>query len=167
MATRLCAQGTPPQLIENAQDKLKALSWLEGEWTGSSWMQMGPDRRESAGVREIAEFRLDGTLLLLEGRGTTDEGAVVHSAVGVISVDPATGDYAMRAYRPGGVYVDADLEVTDSGLVWGFDNPHAGRIRYTVTHDEADNWVEHGEISRDGGQTWLPFFGMTLSRLRD
>ena len=72
-------------MIERAQTRLSALSWIEGEWAGDSWIQKGPDNREAAHVTENAAFRLDRTLLILEGRGVTEDGAVVHSAVGVVS----------------------------------------------------------------------------------
>jgi len=153
----------PPEVLKQSQDAMAKMAWFEGTWTGTGWMQLGPDNRETSDVLEEAEMRLDGTLLLLEGLGTS-EGKVVHSAVGVISFSPATNSYSMRAYRPGGMFIDAEIEVGDDQIIWGFEDPRAGKIRYTVTHSEDDEWIEHGEISRDGGETWFPFFGMTLTR---
>jgi hypothetical protein len=157
-------QGVPHEVIEHAKTKMSSLEWLEGKWSGNAWAQLGPDVRETAKVHETAEFRLDRTLLILEGLGKNEDGSVVHAAIGVISFDPSKDEYVMRAYRPGGIHVDADIEITESGLVWGFEHPQAGRMRYTVTHTEAGEWKEAGEMSRDAGETWFPFFGMTLTR---
>lgn len=131
-------------------------------------MMRGPGNRQTSHVTETAELKLEGTLLMLEGLGTSkvpnsDEERIVHHALGIVSYDAAAERYLMRAYRAGGQFVDADLSVGDKTLVWGFTEPNAGEIRYTFTLTEAGQWHEIGEISQDG-QTWHPFFEMTLKR---
>ncbi len=53
--------------------------------------------------------------------------------------------------------------VSENTLVWGFENPRAGTIRFTIKLNEKGQWFEIGEISRDG-KAWQKFFKMTLSR---
>jgi hypothetical protein len=36
-------------------------------------------------------------------------------------------------------------------------------MRYTIKHNEKDEWFEVGEMTQDG-QTWRKFFEMTLER---
>jgi hypothetical protein len=48
-------------------------------------------------------------------------------------------------------------------VVWAFDVPGAGRIRYTIRLDEQGRWHEVGDRSVDG-QQWHRFFEMRLSR---
>ncbi|MDX1644311.1 MAG: hypothetical protein R3244_08150, partial [Thermoanaerobaculia bacterium] len=56
-----------------------------------------------------------------------------------------------------------ELEVRDDGFVWSQEIP-VGMTRYTMQLDDRGRWVETGQISRDGGETWHAFFGMTLTR---
>ena len=150
------------------KEALHPLSFLVGTWEGEGWMMMGCGQRSTSQVVETAQWKLDGTVLFVEGQGTrTDENGdthPVHNALGIISYDAPTQNYLFRAYRSGGQYVDADVTMTDSTLVWQFEAPQAGIIRYTLSLGNPDQWTEHGETSRDGGTTWFPFFGMTLHR---
>ncbi len=150
------------------KEALQPLAFLVGTWEGEGWMMMGRGQRSTSQVIETAQWKLDGTVLLVEGLGTrTDENGdthTVHNAMGVISYDAATQNYLFRAYRTGGQYVDADVTMTDSTLVWQFEAPHAGIIRYALDLIDPNRWQENGEMSRDGGTTWFPFFGMTLHR---
>jgi hypothetical protein len=70
----------------------------------------------------------------------------------------------MRAYRSDGHYVDVDITVGENGLVWQFEVPEMGKVRYTIRINERGQWVEYGEMSRDDGAHWHQFFTMTLDR---
>lgn len=47
--------------------------------------------------------------------------------------------------------------------MWGFEDPRAGRIRFTLDIDEHE-WHEVGARSVDGA-TWEPFLEMRLERV--
>jgi hypothetical protein len=151
-----------------AAGELQRLSFLHGTWRGEGVSRMGPGAQEErASVLETAQPKLDGTVLLVQGLGWqgTQGGAdyrVVHQALGVVSYDARRGGWAMRAYRGGG-WVDADVTVGDREMVWAFDQPGAGRIRYTIRLDEQGRWHEVGDRSPDGRQ-WHRFFEMRLTR---
>jgi hypothetical protein len=150
-----------------AAEAMRRLAFLHGTWRGEGVTTMGPGQQERAAVLETAQPRLDGTVLLVEGLGWKGtQGAadyrVVHQALGVVSYDARRGGWAMRAYRGGG-WVDAEVTVGDGELVWAFDQPGAGRIRYTIRLDEQGRWHEVGERSPDG-RRWHRFFEMRLSR---
>ena len=157
------SQQLPPEMMQAAKDEMAAFSWMAGTWTGESWIVMGPGEPETASVLEHAEFRLNDTLFLIEGRGEHD-GEVVHSALATIVYSPMERRFIMRAHRVGGMHVDADIQVSDDKIIWGFEDPRAGQIRYTIQQSSTGEWIESGEMSRDGGQTWFEFFGMTLTR---
>lgn len=151
-------------------DPMAPLEFLVGEWRGEGWMMFGPDQRHTFVQHESVEPRLGGDVLLIEGvgRATEDTSRVAHHAFAVLAYDPVTERYLMRAFRaggPGGTQpVEAAASVEDGALVWGFEDPRAGRIRYTVRENEQGRWHEVGEMSRDGGETWYQFFETTLSR---
>lgn len=156
-----------PDASAAAAREMQRLSFLHGTWRGEAVTTMGADRQERAAVLETAQPRLDGSVLLVEGLGHLGtEGAadyqVVHQALGVISYDERRGGWAMRAYRGGG-WVDADVSVADGEVVWAFDQPGVGRIRYTIRLDEQGRWHEVGDFSPDG-QQWRRFFEMRLAR---
>ena len=146
-----------------ALEKMKALEFLAGEWRGDAWMQMGPDRRETAQQHELVEWKAGGEVLLIQGRGES-EGKPVHQAMATITWDPRASRHEMWTYRAGSGSVRPSIEVGDRRVVWGFDVPN-GKVRYTITLDAEGRWVEIGEHSADGGSTWRQFFGMTLRRV--
>lgn len=143
---------------------LQQLRPLIGSWEGTGWQMTAAGQRSESRVTERAELRLGGAAILVEGEGRTDE-KVVHSALGVILYDAPSASHRMRAFRADGHMVDAVLEVGDRTFRWGFDDPRAGRIRFTARFT-SEVWEEIGEVSRDGGATWQQFMGMTLRRAR-
>jgi S-adenosylhomocysteine hydrolase len=142
---------------------LDALHPMLGEWQGTGWQLTPAGQRAEASITERAELRLSGGAIVVEGLGRVGD-RVVHSALGVITREAATGIYRMRAFRADGHMVDTVIEIGEGSYQWGFEDPRAGRIRYTVRFS-ADTWEEEGEISRDGGTTWMPFMAMTLKRV--
>jgi hypothetical protein len=143
---------------------MKSLAFLSGTWEGEGWIQQGPGGRESYAQREVVEWRLDGGILLVEGTGREpgEGGRIVHHAFAVISAEP-TGEYRVMAYLTDGRVADARGKMVDQGgFEWGFDNP-AGKVRYTIRLNEAGEWVETGEFSRDG-TAWMPFLEMHLKK---
>jgi hypothetical protein len=160
-----CSAFAQPQGPRPPLDEMKKLDFLVGQWEGTGQMQLGPGAREEARVTEIVQPKLGGAILLIEGIGRTgDDDRIVHHALGVISFDAQAKQYRMRAYRADGRFVDPKIDVGDRKIVWSFDDPRAGSIRYTITINDNGQWQEIGERSGDGGQTWNPFFEMTLDK---
>lgn len=151
----------PSAEVRTAIDKIRL---LEGNWTGSGWIQMGPQRHEFIQTETVA-LHANGTALTIDGLGR-DAGApdqIIHQAFAVISYDQNAGKYLMRAIRGDGNHVDADFSVHDDGSIsWGFLHPMAGNVRYTIRLEEGQ-WVERGSMSRDD-TTWFPFFEMRLTK---
>jgi hypothetical protein len=113
-------------------------------------------------------FRVDGTIITMEGTGThrdddTQESETVFRAFGVLTWNLQTSKYVLRAYR-GGNFIDSDLVPNEDGSYsWFIDLPY-GKTRYTLLHTEDGSWNEKGEFSRDNGQTWVQNFEMNLKR---
>lgn len=159
----LCAQPglSPDAKVLVAMEKVRALA---GEWHGSGWIQMGPQRHQFD-QKESVTVKANGAVVVIDGlgRNIADSTQIIHQAYAVVSYDLKTKKYLMRAFRGDGNYVDADFSVQEDGsIVWGFTHPMAGQIRYTIRLQNGQ-WVETGDTSRDG-QTWLPFFEMKLTQ---
>lgn len=161
----------PAGAADATEHPMAALGFLVGEWRGTGWIRMGPGEPHRFNQRETVETRLDGGVILIEGVGhdPENEDTIVHHAFAVLSYSAAEERYVMRAYRGLGdgqtLMVDAEAEVIDGALVWGYEHPQAGLMRYTIREDEEGRWHETGAMSRDGGETWFPFFEMTLERV--
>jgi hypothetical protein len=152
----------PGQLAE-----MKKLDFLLGEWRGGGWIQMGPEKHEFEG-RETVESKLGGVLLLIEGRhyAKGDASRMMHNAFAAVSWNPRTKEYEFRAYTANGQALTVPARWRDGGLEWGFEPPGSGmKIRYFIRLDEKGQWVETGEMSRDGSQP-RQFFEMRLTRLK-
>lgn len=163
LAAVLLAAALPAALNAQSPDSLlQRLAPMLGSWEGDGW-QLGPGgQRIEARVTERAELRLGGAAVVVEGTGRAGE-RVVHSALGVITWDRPSESYRIRAFRADGHMIDTAVLLREGALEWGFDDPRAGRIRYTA-RIAGDTWEETGELSRDGGASWQPFMAMTLRR---
>ena len=157
---------------EANREALKALDYLVGQWKGKATMTFGPDRKEVFKQTEDVEYRLGGTIMVIEGTGRgklpgKDEEGIVFNAFAVISYDAQKKEYGIKAYRAEGVSVDAYLKPAGKGFEWGFKEPQRGfDIRYTLKLTDKGEWSEVGEMSMDAGKTWRKFFEMTLTKVK-
>lgn len=145
-------------------DAMRPIRTMEGEWKGTGWIQMGPQRHEFSQTESVTR-KSNGAVVVIDGlgRNITDSTQIIHQAFAVISFDQQAGKYLMRAFRADGNYVDADLKVLEDGAIqWGFTHPMAGQVRYNI-RIIGNKWTETGEMSRDG-QNWAQFFEMTLEK---
>jgi hypothetical protein len=147
---------------------MAALDFMVGEWEGSGWIEYAPGQRGEFSGRERVERRMGGRVLLVEGDFTSwmgpQQGHVpVHQALGVLSWDPAAAGFTFRAYTAQQSDAGAWRATVDGRrLVWGYEDPSFGVVRFTIEVDDDGTWHEHGVVSADGGETWRRFFEMTL-----
>ena len=142
--TVVLAQGLPSG--EANREAMKKFDYLVGKWKGDATMTLGPDRKQTAKQTEDVQYRLGGTILVIEGVGRgklpgKDEEGVMFNAFAVISYDAQKKEYGVRAYRAEGVSVDGYVKPADKG-----------------------EWHEVGEMSMDGSKTWRKFFEMTVAK---
>lgn len=158
-------QSQPPK--NESHEKMKALNFLTGEWQGEGWISFGPNQTHQFNETEKIQYKLDGSILMIEGRGIDKNSSpelqkIIHNAFAIINYDSPNNKYLMRAYKANGQFVDADVEVGENSLVWGFEISQ-GKVRYTIKINEKGQWHEIGEFSRDG-ENWFKNFEMTLNK---
>lgn len=162
------AQG--PQGGTASREEMKKLAFLLGKWKGEGTMMTGPGAKHAAIVNEEITPKLDGLVLMIEGKGIDktsppDAPRIVHQAFATLSYDVSAKKFVMRAYLRDGRYVNADATVNEKGaLIWGFELPGIGKVRYTIEINAKGQWHEVGEFSRDGA-TWMQNFEMTLDKV--
>lgn len=158
------------QVLPPVHADVQKLEFLVGEWEGEGWYEQVPGQRSEFRGVERVERRMGGRLLTVEGSFTAwmgpDLGDVpVHQAFGVFGYDRSTERVVFRTYTAHGAAGAAvqTTEIGDDRIVWGYDDPQLGTVRYTIEAAEGV-WREKGEATSDGGASWRQFFSMTLRR---
>lgn len=160
------------QPSEEHKTALKKLDFLAGKWKGPATVTMGREGKQTLTQTEAVEYRLGGTILIVEGTGRgkvpmKDEEGILFNALAVISYDAAAKKHKIKAYRMEGTSIEADLTLTEKGFNWGFKPPQGGiEVRYVMKITDKGEWNETGEFSQDG-KTWTKFFDMTLAKVKE
>lgn len=168
LALLLILVAAPLTAMAQVDPILEPFAVLLGQWEGEAWYMTENGERVSLHQTEVVEPRLSGRLLTVEGTGRAldaagQPGPVVFNAFGLFSYDIATDTVYLDAFTADGRHIRTEPVVTDTGYEWHIDAD--GRlVRYVMVLDDADRWIETGEVSLDGSTTWIPFFGMTLER---
>lgn len=144
---------------------MEKLAWLVGGWEGTGWTLLPSGERATFRQTETVEMRLDGRLMLIEGRGfdPAPGGPMVFNALAALSYSDAAGRYEFRSYAMGyaGTF---EGEALDDGVFRWTMRPPGQIIRYTITRTPQGAWREVGERSVDGGAAWTLTHEMTLTR---
>jgi hypothetical protein len=158
----LTAQQRAPSSVNEQRQAMRRLSFLSGRWSGPATVFVGPGKTLSLTQTERVQYKLDGLVLLIEGKGTSADGKVLFSALATVAYDEAAHGYRLRAYNDGH-YLDTDLSVTSSGFSWGFTSGPA-HILNTMNLTAKGGWHEVTQAALGGGPPH-PRVDMTLHRL--
>jgi hypothetical protein len=160
------------QGLGKASDALKQemqkLSYFVGKWKGEAIAKQrnGPDTKVIQ--EENIQFKLDNTLLLIEGTGRNPENLseIVFNALAVVNYDEPSKAFKFRSHLKDGKQTDAYFKIMgENHFEWGFDVQNNAKIRYDIKLDPtAKSWNEIGEYSPDG-VTWYPFIELKLTKL--
>lgn len=160
----LSAQGPPPtEATPEHLAAMKKLSFMIGEWQGESWTLMGREKQVSTGT-EVVQSKLNGTILVVEGTFKDKAGKTVHNALGIFSFNPRSDLFRFHAFTAAGLMVEPKIAVKDQGFDWSFESAPGTRIQYRMQIDEKGEWVEKGEMTREGKT--FQFFEMRLRRVK-
>jgi hypothetical protein len=153
---------------EQIKLEMKKLSYMAGRWKGEGTVRQGNTPPIRVNQEEEIQYKLDGTVLMIEGTGRKPDGdgAVVFNALAIVSFNPYTKQFALRSNTKEGNQADAYLKIiADNHFEWGFETPTKAKIKYDIVLNPQDKtWVEKGEYSPDG-TTWYPFFEMKLNKV--
>ena len=144
------------------KQKMKQLDFMIGKWTGGGWM-INQDRTRSEFLQEeVIESDLNGTVLVIHGKGWDQDQKPIHHAFGIISYNLEEEKYNMLAFLEDGKQTKANLEIIEDGKIkWWFEAGN-GTIKYTITYTN-NAWNEKGEFSPNG-EVWFPFIEFNLNR---
>ena len=161
--------------LGHIQAAMRKIEWLEGRWEGTAtFPARGGQRVPDVHQHELVQMKVNGTVLHIEGTGRAlgadgQPGEVVFQAMAVLTFDPMSKAYSMRTFTEMGSS-NPTVEVGEKELTWGFTAGPPGSqrmIRYHIRLDERGEWHETGQMSADGGKTWMPTIEMRLHRIGD
>ncbi len=160
------AYGQTPEKTQ--KESIKKLSWLLGEWSGTSVVNMGGKKNSIVYVNESVRPSLDSTIYIIKGQGfekdsLTKKDIIVHDAFAVVSFDEKLNKFRWSAWRiPGGTYGDLEITLGDKSFEWST-NVQGGQTRYKARLNEKGQWIEVGEFSKDGIK-WFKYITLTLNK---
>jgi hypothetical protein len=127
------------------REAMKKLSFLAGAWSGPVTIVRGPGEPLHRTQSEEVQYKLDGLVLLIEGKSTAADGKVSFSALATVAYDDATRTYRLRAYN-NGRYVDTELSVRDGGFSWQYQAGPAHLVN-TMQLTKNGEWSETTEAT--------------------
>jgi hypothetical protein len=144
----LAAQQPGSNSVETQHDAMRKLSFLAGRWSGPVTIARGPGEPLHLTQTEDVQYKLDGLVLLLEGKSTSADGKILFSALATIAYDDASHSYRFRAYNDGH-YLDTELAAPANGFSWGFTAGPA-HIVNTMHLTAKGEWNEVSEVTFGG-----------------
>ena len=151
------------QDISKIQAAIDKLSVLEGQWKGTGWVQMQGIRTDFVQTEKV-ERRLNGTTLLIEGKGYEND-SLAFNAMAMASFNPETDKYRFNSYLADGKYTEAEGWFDETGIFhWQFEVP-GGTVRYSFTVTD-EQWIEKGAYQPKTITEWYPFMQMELTKLK-
>jgi hypothetical protein len=163
IATPASAQDADNTAIAEQKVAMQKLAWMQGVWRGPG---NGANRSGPYTVTQTERIvpMLDGTVLVMEGKGYVPDGKVGFNAFAIVSYDPAKKAYSIRSYALGHMG-DFPLAPTEAGYVWSIPAGPGATIRYTATFSNGI-WNEVGDYIA-GASSPRRIFEMNLKRVGD
>lgn len=162
---RIYAQGTAPEALKQ---EMKKLEYMAGRWKGEALIRKGNAPPEKVLQEENIQYKLDGTVLWIEGTGRSLEtgNAIVFNALAIVSYNQNTKEFKLRSHVMDGNQTDAYFKILkENQFEWGFDVANNAKIRYTIVlNSQEKSWIEKGDYSPDG-KVWYPYIEMKLTKL--
>jgi hypothetical protein len=141
----LAAQQPVSASVDAQREAMRKLSFLAGHWSGPVTIVRGPGEPLRLTQTEEVAYKLDGLVLLIEGKSTSAEGKALFSALATIAYDDASHTYRFRAYNDGH-YTDTELSVPGNGFSWSF-TAGPGHIVNTMRLTGKGEWDEVTEVT--------------------
>jgi hypothetical protein len=139
----LAAQNPPA--TDGPREAMRKLDFLVGRWKGPVTVVRGAGEPLHLTQTENVESRLDGLVLVIEGKSTGADNNAAFQALASIAFDEATHTYRFRAYNDGH-YLDTELTVLLNGFSWGFAAGPA-HIVNTMHLTAKGQWQETTEVA--------------------
>lgn len=153
----LAAQPAVSNSVEAQRSAMRKLSFLTGHWSGPVSVFRGPGEALHLTQTEDVEYKLDGLVLLIEGKSTSADGKALFRALATVAYDDGSRTYRFRAYHDGH-YLDTELSLLSNGFSWSFKAGPANIVN-TMHLTGKGEWEEVTEATVGGNP---PFHSMDM-----
>jgi hypothetical protein len=148
--------------VDSIIEKMRFFDKAVGEWEGNA-IALTPEGKITLNQHEKVEFKLNGTILTVEGTGRNELGEITFNAFGILFFDTKENAFKIKAFRDNGQVTLADIEILAPGhFIWSFSPNPSTHIRYSTKFNDTE-WHETGEYSGDN-KNWIPIFSMSLTK---
>jgi len=141
----LAAQQQPSASVDAQRAAMRKLAFLAGHWSGPVTMVLGPGEPLHLTQSEDVEYKLDGLVLLIEGKSVATDGKAQFEALATVAFDDVSHIYRFRAYNEGH-YVDTELKVQHQGFSWEL-RAGPAQIVNTMSLIGKGEWQETTEVT--------------------
>lgn len=131
--------------VDAQREAMHKLAFLVGHWSGPITVSMGPGEPLHLTQAEEVQMKLDGLVLLIEGKSTGADGKTRFNALATVAYDDTTHTYRFRAYNQGR-YIDTELTVPENGFSWSYPAGPA-QIANTMHLTAKGEWSETTEVT--------------------
>lgn len=138
------------------------LAFMFGEWVGEMTGVAPNGHRFRDRQTERVGPMLDGDIVVIEGRGYSDNGDLAFNAFAIASPKSDGSGWEMRSYT-GGNAGTWPFEPRENGFVWSVSAGPDARMRFTAIFD-GDSWSQIGEYVAEGEEP-IETFRMNLRRI--
>jgi hypothetical protein len=145
----LMAQQPASNSINIQREAMHKLAFLAGQWSGPVTITRGPGASLHLTQSEEVQYKLDGLVLLIQGKSTGADGEAQFQALATVAYDDETQSYRFRAYHDGH-YIDTELSLLADGFSWGFTAGPA-HIVNTMHLTHAGEWQETTDVTMGSG----------------
>jgi hypothetical protein len=141
----LGSQQSVANRVDVQRQAMRKLSFLAGDWSGPVTIVRGPGEPLHLMQTESVEYKLDGLVVLIEGKSTSTQGKVLFRALATVAYDDHSHTYRFRAYNDGN-YVDTELAVPDHSFSWSFTAGPAHIVNTMHLTDQGE-WAETTDVT--------------------
>jgi hypothetical protein len=157
------AQEANPAAIAEQKAAMKRFAWMLGTWRGPAKGMTRAGPYQVTQTERIGPM-LDGTVVVIEGKGFRDDDSVAFNAFAIVSWDVPTKTYKMRSHALG--YAgDFVLTPIENGYTWQIPAGPGATIDYKATFSNGI-WTETGDYVA-AGQPPRRIMEMNLKRVGD
>lgn len=145
-------------------EPMKALNFLVGKWQGKAKYEPGTNQHQEVFWTAHVYYNVGGNILIIDEKGSEIENSK-NTTVEVLVVvywDSAGKEYPARLFwssKGGSGSAEGKVTVQNNTFVLQMKSG-----RFTVKLNEKGQWLEVGESSNNGGESWEKMFDMVLSR---
>ncbi|MEZ5002655.1 MAG: hypothetical protein R2730_06430 [Chitinophagales bacterium] len=155
------------QQNQTVKDRMDYFLFLEGEWEGIGYYTRQDGWVDTVYQHELAEYKLNRTILTIEGTGKNKSGELVFNAFATLYFNSQIKTYEMMAFKDDGAMTLAHIDTVSAGhFIWSFSPNSYAHIKYELELSEEGAWIEKGFFSSDK-ENWIPFFSMKLNKIEN